>query len=382
MKIRKGFTLIETALSLVIFSTMMIYVVNSIQNTNRELQVQKELEFYRVFERGTKNSFEQIIDAFSGICNNVSSDSQATWGWGHDQCSNTLLFPTFVSNDKIKYDLDLSSLSSSESTNLVNAIMHSFSPYCSLDKQTSTTLEMICPSVRGVDYDLGSGTIANPQTAGSDVDPLLPPDVMLTTAKNDQDGVERQHSYNFSFLDVYEKRRMISLQKFSKYKTMLKTFHNMKLSLEVANSPSTGLNSIDDEFVPWMWTVFGDDSSSVLGSLCDTSGGTSCTNLDTDDIWRSNLSGIALYSRRIIDNLNNGDLSITTDGFGNMLSFYPFMSQCSDADISSCSTTAPPLPQEDYYNQMRPPYASVLYIETYKNKTTSAPEYGRTYISY
>jgi hypothetical protein len=185
-----------------------------------------------------------------------------------------------------------------------------------------------------------------------------------------------------SYLSTFEKRRRISLEKFFSIRNTMRKYYGNRLATEVANAPDKGLNSIDDEFAPWFWMAFGDSKSDVLSAICDTGGGSKCDNLDTNNIWRSSVSGDALFMRRTIVNMMNGDYSLVVDGFGNKVNLFPLMSQCSNDDIDTCTTTAPAVAQEEYYNIMRPPYTSALYIDVFSDKTETAPDYGRIYISY
>ena len=379
---RSGFSIIEVALSLMIISIVTIGVLKQLQSTNRAALIQKELDYKATVDNGMKISFEQILDSFEPICSNIASDASTKWGWGHNSCNNTSPFSTFVAPNILRYNIQFSSLSAQDRASLENAIVGAFAPYCTLKAKDNSKLDLQCVNLSAMQYDLGAGAVASAHTVGSDIDPSAVPVATITLQRHEGDGTVSSQNSDINFLDVYEKRRNFSLEKFNAIRNVMKTYYNTQLSLEVANAPSTGLNSTDDEFVPWQWKMFGDSTSSVLGSVCDLAGGNTCSNLNTNNIWRNSLSGIGLYMRRVTTNLFNGDVRLTIDGFGNQITLYPLMSQCGNNDISTCGTTAPAIPQKDYFNIMRPPYMSALYINTYKDKSVVAPPYGRAYVSY
>jgi len=381
-RMRNGMTMIETGLSLAILSVVILTTFNYLRSTKRDVLIQREIDFRAVFGDGIKKSFEEILDAYEPICSSITSDAQTKWGWGHSQCDGTSPFPTYLASEQIRYNLELSSLSASEKLRLEDAIVGAFSPYCSLSSVGANNIDLRCPTMTNLVYDLGSGSVAAAHTLGQDIDPSIIPKATMTISRKEGDGSITTVDTNIPLLDLYQKRRQFSLEKFNLIRNIAKTYYNNQLSLEVANAPSTGLNSIDDEFVWWGWKMFGDNTSDVLGSICNTGGTDICSNLNTNNIWRSSLSGNGLYMRRLSQNMLNGDTRMSVDGFGNQVVFYPMMSQCANNDISTCSTTAPPVPQKGYYNIMRPPYVSVLYIDSFKDKTVVAPSYGRAYISY
>ncbi len=379
---RSGFSIIETGMAIALVGIVTVSAITYLRSANRTAQIQMEIDYKATFEEGMKSSFESILDTFEPICSSITSDAQSKWGWGSSQCDATSPFPTYLAPEKIRYRIEFSSLSAQNKKALENDIVGAYSPYCTLDSVTNTQIDLRCPNLNNLTYDLGGGAVASAHTVATDIDPTAVPVTTITIMRREGDGTYSPQTHNISFLDVYEKRRQFSIEKMSAIQSVLKTYYNNQLSLEVANSPTTGLNSIDDEFVPWQWKSFGDNTSSVLGSICDTAGGNTCSNLNTDNIWRNSLSGDGLYMRRIVVNLLSGDFRLTTDGFGNQMTFYPFMSQCANNDITTCAVTAPPVPQKDYFNIMRPPYVSALYIDTFKDKTVVAPAYGRVYISY
>lgn len=379
---RNGFTMVELTLVIMIFSVIAIAIAKQMQSTNRTAQIQKELDYRATVDTGMKKVFEQIIDSFEPICSNINSDTQTLWGWGHAQCSGTSPFPQYVAPEHLRYTINLTSLSATNRQSLINNIVAAFSPYCVLDTTNNTQVNLLCADMSNLTYDLGAGNVAAAHTVGIDIDPFNAPTATLSLRRREGDGTVSTQTNNISFLDVYQKRRSFSLEKFNVLRDTMKTFYNNQLTVEVANAPSTGLNSVNDEFVPWQWKIFGDDTAQVLGSVCNLGGGTTCANLNSDNIWRSSLSGIGLFMRRVSSNLLNGDTRMAVDGFGNQLILYPMLSQCANNDISTCGTVAPAIPQNDYFNVMRPPYMSVVYINTYKNKTVNAPAYGRKYIAY
>jgi len=379
---RNGLSIFEVALSIVIVSVVSIGIIKQIKSATRTNQIQVEMDYKIMLENAMKMSFEQIIDMYEPVCSKITSDAQTKWGWGHNQCSGTSPFPIYVNPEKIRYNINLNSLSASNKQSLINNIESAYSPYCSVQSTTNTQINMLCPNLSGIVYNLGSGNVASAHTAGQDINPFNVPTATISVQRREGTGLFSTQTYKVSFMDVYEKRRNFSLEKFNVLRSSMKSFYDNQLAVEVANAPSTGLNSTDDEFIPWQWKMFGDKTSQVIGSVCNTAGGTTCSNLNTNNIWRSTVSGAGLYSRRLYNNLLSGDSRMAVDGFGNQIYIYPMMSQCANSDMSACNTVAPAVPQKNYFNILRPPYMSAIYISTYKNKTTVAPPYGRAYVSY
>ena len=353
------------------------------RQTKEDISRAKEYDFYRTFESGLKHSFEQIIDTFEPVCSNITSDAQDKWGWGHSNCKNTSPLPIYANTSIIKYKLDLNNLTSAKANSLVNFIVQSFAPYCSLNKKTSSSLELFCPYTRNLQYDLGGGLVASAHTTGSDIDPNIVPSFTLTYRRLTSygSGYEDQ-KFNGNFANVYAKRRNFTLEKFNTVRATLKKFYQQKLALEIENPPDTGLSSTSDEFVPWFWESFGDKKTDVWSKTCDLKGGDTCTNLDTSDIWRKNLNAGGLFWRRLKANLLSGETKYAIDGFGNEVRIYPILKQCTNNDITTCSVTSPPVPKIDYFNEYTPPYTTALFINTCKDKSVSALDYCRMYISY
>lgn len=379
--LRRGFSIIETALSLAILAIVTVSVTKYIISANRTALIQNEIDFRASFAEAMKSSFEQILDIYEPICSNITGDALNLWGWRHAQCSATSPLPVYVATGFIRYPINFGSLSAQNAAVLQNAIVGAYAPHCTFDSVTATTLTLRCPTLRNLTYNLGAGAVASGHVVNNDINPLTVPNVTMAFVRQEKTGLLTNLTNNFTLLDVYEKRRQFSLEKINLVRNALKVFHNTQMSVEVANSPTTGLNSINDEFVPWYWKAFGDSTALALGSICNVAGVT-CANFNTNNIWRSTLSGNGLYFRRVVANLLGGDSRMTIDGFGNQITLYPELSQCANADITTCAVVAPPVPQNDYFNLMRPPFTSVLYINTFRDLTAVAPAYGRAYVSY
>lgn len=381
---RNAFVLQELVIAFVILGLVLTAAIQMLRESKENVHRAKEYDTYYTIESGIKTSFENVIDAFAPVCANISNDAQASWGWGHAQCNKTSPLPIYVATSKIRYQLNLNQLTAANRSMLVNEIVDAFSPYCTLDAQTNTTLDLFCPYVRNLQYDIAGGVNASAHTLGSDIDPRTAPSVVLTYRRVSTLGniAPQDMTYRASLSDLWSKRNNFTLEKWNDIRTMLKQLYENRMTLELANSPTNGLNSTFDAFVPWFWEAFGNAANPSAYPVCALGGSTKCLNLNSSNHWRTAAPAPALIMRRLMTNLMSADPKYAVDGFGNMVRLYPIMSKCGVNDISTCLATAPALPQRDYYNLESPPWTSSLYLATCRNKKVAAPDYCRMLIAY
>lgn len=403
---KKGMTVIEVALAILIMGIVIGYAIKAMVTTNENLRMNKERHFAYTFDKAMKTSAALIMDAYEPVCSTISGDAVANWGWGHSSCNKTSPFPAYNSTgtEKIVYNLQLSNLSATASAALVSNIAQAYAPYCAVSSQTTTKLELRCANLRGLTYDIGGGPISAVQgtvdatgtmTANGDINPTLSPSYTITYNRVRENGnVTETSTYNGALSDFWVKRRNYSLEKLNKVSNYFKAFNYAVLTRELENTAPTGLNSTDDEFVPWFWEAFGDyvsPTASAGNNNCTDVGGT-CTNLNTNNIWRSGNPSAALIWRRTVASLGQNDSSITIDGFGNEQRIIPIMSQCTAAagpnQLTTCTTTAPyngapAVPADSYFSGVsKPPYTSVIFSSTCANNAVAAPAYCRYLIAY
>ncbi|MBD3822927.1 MAG: hypothetical protein IE916_00260 [Epsilonproteobacteria bacterium] len=388
-RLRKGFSLLELGISLILIALLYIGVIRGMNSAKESRQAEAEFVDYDEMERGVKQSFVAILDAFEPICSDIPADTTLSWGWQHNDCKMTSPYPVYsdAGNDrKITYSIQFNSLTAAEQGQLENTIIENYNGVCSRITKTATALELRCPKILDVLYSTGGAyTRTGAHVANTDIDPRLPPSVRINYDRRSTTGTfSAVSNYEFTMNNVFDYRRRFSHTKINRIKDTLKSFHETKLLTEFNAPPPGALHSMDDEFVPWFWEAFGDDAAQVTAANCAIAGG-SCTNLNTDNIWRTtDINRRALYWRRMVQNLFMGDTSVTVDGFGNGLFFVPFMSQCINNNIDSCVIVAPTLPQDNFITagNVRPPHTSVIYSSNFNLKDTAAPTDGRTYFTY
>lgn len=364
---RKGFTLIEMALSLAIMALISLALYRWSDSVADDTMVKQEyLNAYR-FEAGIKDSMVAILDTFEGTCGNIASDATTSmaWGWGSSSCANTSPLPRRSGNNLI-YDINLGSLSAGLQASLKNKIISAYAPMCRFSSSNTTSLTLSCgPTFTGFQYDTTSGLVNQYHTPGGTFNMLDTPTPVLTITRSyTQGSTTEAKTYRLNLSDVWQQRLAYSTMKMEAVAKMLKNQYNMKLAKEVSNTSPTGLNSVDDELIPWHWTAFGDNAATAATTVCSKNTSTGvCDNLNTNNIWRST-TGDALLWRRFITGLASGEYKYAVDGFGNPLRLYPIITQRNGAtDLSTCTVTAPTSPREPYAISatVKPPYGSVIY---------------------
>ncbi|MDD4969839.1 MAG: type II secretion system protein [Paludibacter sp.] len=387
---RSGFAMVEIVIGIFILTLLATSAIIGMSSMNEATRFQKELNFYRDFDNGLKTTFESITDTFEPYCSSITTGTQASWGWGHSSCNATSPLPVFSSagtGDQIIYSIQWSTLSAQEQTTLEQSIVQSYAPYCQEVSKGASSLTLRCGNLTGLTYDLGAGAVASAHTAGSDINPLVVPSFTISyrqqNARSNQVNIV---TYNGTFADLWQKRRNYSLEKFNTFSRSMKAFFNAKLIRESQNTAPTGLNSVDDEFVPWHWEALGGTPASVSSAVCTDTAGT-CTNLTSPAIWQTTTPHRATVMKNVIANVSATNAAISLDGFGNMVRMLPISSLCTNTDLSVCTDTAlpsaPSVPADNYYaGAIKPPYASVLFTASCKDTSVTRPNYCRNYIAY
>jgi len=386
---RKALSMLEMIFTIILIGIVYIAILKVSSTYSAEREVYSELNLYQNIDAAVKESFVNIIDTFEPVCSNIPSIASTRWGWGHNSCSTTSPLPVYSNaggNRQIDYKIQFSSLSATAATSLENKIVGSYLGVCILNTRNNTQLLLDCPRILNVTYSTGGAFAATIHTLGTPLDPVNAPTIKITYDRISPIGTIAAGTpppeYDFSLTDIYSLRTGYSLTKMNTLKSSLQRFYNAELGREFNNFPAAGLHSMDDEFVPWFWKVFGDDSA-LISSLCVVAGGT-CANLNSDNIWRSTFGAKGLM-KNVYDNLLASDSKYSVDGFGNQLNLYPFVSQCTGAgaDFTTCTTTVPPLPQDNYISgTVRPPYSSVLYVQGYGARGVTTPQHTKMYLSY
>lgn len=387
---RRAFTMAELTLSLALIGTMTIGFMKLVKNYTEDQGHAMERAFNQGMNSGIQASFIDIIEAFQRPLSNFR-DNSVNWGW--TLAKNTSPLPISGKTNGIgyiDYEIDTGLLSAAELTTLQGKIISNFNGICSpVGGQPRGNVRLTCPQLNRITYTLGAvGGLVRGHTPNTPLNSSLVPTVRVDFWREFPTSTRAKVStpYTFNLTEVYNARRNYSTRKINTIRNAMESFHNRQVMREVANSVSSGgLNSMDDEFVPWFWQMFGDNSiASPNTTICAKGAGTTCANLNTNNIWRSNLSQRGLFMNRIINNLLAGDRSFGVDGFNNPIFIYPIMSQCPVAtrDLMLCPVAAPALPADNYMAIGNPPYLSAIYTPSFSDRSAIAPDYGRVYVSY
>ncbi len=389
--------MIELSLVLVVGGMIFLGLYKMIKNHTENRGYAEERAFTQAIDSGIKNSFLNILDAYDTRGASFV-DTSNSWGWFNSP--NTSPFPVSANASGLPfldYRLDTVGLSAPQLANLRNEIVANFNGACSLDTTVRPRgdVRLFCPKLIRLEYNIGTTpTSATGHALGQTLNPENVPTIKVfyTREYPTSSLPVSQEEYDFSMSEIYNVRRSVSIRRLNTMRSAMEGFHNRTMIRELANSPTNGgvaggLNSMDDEFVPWIWKALGDNIVSVNSINCAKTGGgvKSCTNLSTSNIWRSSMAGRGLYTSRIIGNLLGGDLSFALDGFNNPIYIYILANNCSvtTTNLLSCPpNVVPALPRDDYMTVGVPPFVSILYIPTANIKNTVAPDYARMYVSY
>lgn len=385
---RSGFTLIELILSMAIIAVLFASLVPMINSAKEDEGQRKEFAFYESMEDGIKQSFISILDAYEPAAGTVTSDATTTWGWG--RIRSTSPFPWWLGSKKIRYSLDSRGISSTQRNRLIQTIIGSFHGVCTQSSLSGNNLDLMCPKLSNLNYTFGGGAVARAHTLGTDLNPSSVPTVRLGFKRRSPTGFTPEASWvnqthTFTMADVYSLRQNYSFKKISEIRRSLRRWFVSKLSLELKNGAPGGLNSIDDTIIPWEWMLTGGNGSAAhratifgSGSKCIHSGSV-CSNINSGGIglWPSGSIKYGRVARRISSYMFHGDKKYNVDGFNNQLMIHPLSNTCG-TNLTTCSVTAPVSPRDNYSGTA--PYSAAIFIGTFGNTGTNAPEYGRTYV--
>jgi len=384
---KKAFTIIEVMMVLVITGVTMLGFIKVVQNYKEDRGYAEERAFNTIISNGINTSFLDIIEAFQGSASSFI-DSSANWGWS--LLKDTSAFPIYSTSNGLPtllFRLDEGLLSASKLAELQGKIASNFNGACTRvsDPQMNGNVALMCPKLRNLIYDVGGTSLTTPQNVGAVINPSLIPIVKVSFLRDYPTNRKAPtvETYTFNMSDVYLNRRNYSMRRITTIKTAMENFHNRAITKEIANSSTGGgLNSMDDIFVPWMWKIFGDNATKI-DTLCNKTG-TSCSNLNTNEIWRNSVSNKGLLTRRVFTNLLGGDSSYAIDGFNNPIFILPFMSDCPTGtnDLTACPINVPSVPSDNYLTIGNPPFITAIYTPSFRDKTIDAPDYGRVYLSY
>lgn len=391
-----AFTMIELVFVVMIIGVMSLGLYKMVKNFTEDEEYREERFFLQTVETGIKSSFLDIIDGYEGGVTNSVVDSSSNWGWETTLSSTSPLPVSSVGVgglNYIDYKLQTGILTATEYSVLQAKIVSNFRGSCSLDGSSGVgTLRLFCPRLSSLRYDFGATLGAvTPHVLGNPLNPFDVPVVhvnYISTEITTKGAPRVSRVYDFSLNDVYQAKRNLSIRKIKTIRTAMESFVNATLSRELSNARrvdgSGGLNSGDDVFVPWVWKIFGDNSSQVRTTMCVKPAGaiTSCTNMNSNNIWRSSVGQKGIYSRRVVNNLLGGDRGFLVDGFNNPIFIYPLASSCSTLDYSLCPIVAPSLPTDNYLTLGNPPFVSVIYTPSFSSKNVSIEDYGRVLVAY
>jgi len=397
---RKAFTILELSLVIIIGGVIFLGLYKIIKNQAEDNEFAEESAFAQAMNSGINNSFLDIIEAYRTRAT-TAPDGVANWGWTNSP--NTSPFPvslTVGGLPYIDYRLDTVGIPVNELANLRVEIASNFNGACYLDTapQPRGNVRLFCPKLVRVTYNVGNLiNTPNAHILGQHINPINAPTVNVVYNRRNRDFPAGsavplfQQTYTFSMDEVYANRRNVSLRRLNTLRNAMEGFHNKTLMREIANSPtnngaSGGLNSINDEFVPWIWKALGDNQAFANSLTCaKTVVGGACTNFTSPNVWRTAGVARSVFTNRIITNLLGGDRSFAVDGFNNPIMIYMLNHQCplTISDILACPLlTIPAQPSDTYINIGTPPFISVIFIPTANLRNIVYPDYVRMYVSY
>jgi len=391
---RKGFITFDAMIGVGILSLLVVGLYQiSRQNRENKTLTEKRL-FLQSMDIASIESFKDVIDSYIDKASNFS-DSSTEWGWNN--IANASPFPIIEEVggiDYLKYELD-KSIGKTKLDRLRHSIASNYQGACynySEKLSSDTDLYLYCPLLVDVKYDTPTKTdVDTPFTKGTTIDPNDVPIMKVTYKLYDtHKSSYTEEEYDITYSDVYNARKNLTSQKIIDVRNVLEDFATATKLKEVANEEnddgSGGLNNADDEMVGWHWKSYGDDKDKIRNVFCDkASGGGECSNLNTNDIWRSGTNiKRGLIAKRVADNFLGGVQSFFVDGFNNGIYIHPNGNDCSGStDLSSCNINSLTIPQDDYITIGKPPYTSYIYIDPYKDTTKSNNDpYGRIVMTY
>ena len=390
--------MLELSLVIIVGGVIFLGLYKVVKNQAEDNEFAEERAFTQAMNSGIQNSFLDIIEAYRTRAS-TALDGVANWGWTNSP--NTSPFPislTVGGLAYLDYRLDTIGIPANELANLRGEIASNFNGACSLDApQPNGKVRLFCPKLVRISYNIGTLTnTANAHVLGQQINPINTPTVNVVYNRRNRDFPAGSavpllpQTYTFSMDEVYANRRNVSLRRLNTIRTAMEGFHNKTLMREIANrslsSGAGGLNSINDEFVPWIWKALGDNPALANSLNCvKTVAGGACTNFASSDVWKTSGLSRSVFTNRIIKNLLGGDRSFAVDGFNNPIFIYMLNHQCpvGVANLILCPIgVIPATPSDNYINVGTPPYISVIFIPTANFRNVVYPDYARMYVSY
>jgi len=395
-KNRKAFTMVEMTLVMIVIGILGLGLLKGLKTFKANQEVREQISSLRTMETGMKSSFIDILDAYEPAITASVADGSSNWGWAVNfRRTSPLPVANIIGGiGYLDYRVEVGGISAPLRTNLISKIASNFRGAC-FPKTAGVpagTVRLMCPRLKSLVYDVGTA-IGSPvgHSLGTSLNSLNIPVVHIGYDKvNILKRLSRKtlSVYDFSMSEVYQARRNLSVRKIATIRGAMEVFVNATLTRELANprnsDGSGGLNSMDDQFVPWGWKMFGNSTLQVRTSICNKASGntTPCSNLSTNNIWRSGASAKGLYIRRVVNNFLSGDSGFFVDGFNNPIFIYPFANSCAGSDYFACGIIPPPVPTDNYLNIGRPPFVSVIYTPDFSSKNTIAEDFGRVLVGY
>jgi len=396
---RLAFATMDALMAISIISLGMIGYYYMKQDEERASTVNERKLFLQQTDIASRQTFLDIIEAYSpklGAENGVVKDTDTRWGWSKSNGTSPFPISSTVSGiTYLRYELQSGILSATAFADLRKKIANNYREVCSdLSARVGSvsSVYLYCPLFNGISYDVSSGAtgLVSPFVKGGTIDPEVIPTLRISYKKYDSlKSTFTIEEYRVPFTSEYLSRQNDTSRKMIDIRNVLETYANSTKLREIANVESIdgsgGLNNADDEFVGWHWKSFGDNRASMDATYCNKAvGGGQCTNLNTNNVWRSGLNiRKGLIARRVANNFFGGDMGNLVDGFGNAIYIHPTSSDCSAvANIYTCQINSLAIPQDNYITTGTPPYVTAIYIEPFGLKTRSSKPYGKTYIVY
>jgi len=391
LKLRSAYLMVELVVVVMVLGLIATFYAKTKQHTDIVSSVQHDEAFMQNMKYGIKNSFIDIIEGY-GDKVLPTAEANRDWGWTKRRVSPLPTFVPSATKPTLRYSLD-TSIGATRLTKLKNDILENYNGACSVDSSTNSRLVLLCPKLKTLKYSVGGGDVNSIHTVGTHLDTRTIPLLKVKYWHEAIGSVARkEREYHFGLEDIYQARRNISIRKINTIRNAMERLHNTTESLEIKNRFSSvatgGLHSMDDMFIGWVWKAFGTNPALINTICAKPTASLQCTNLNTNTIWRSSVSGRAMYSMALVKSLLLNDKNYLIDGFNNPIYIYPYSSFCSSAvtDWGLCANTAPAVPFDGYSsggaNIPSTPHISVIYTPSYSSKNQSGSDFGKIYVSY
>lgn len=384
----RGFTLTEVILSLAVTMLVLSGIFLFFTSLNASIEnSRKRANLIRLAD-GIKKSAKFIIEVYTPYCTTNITNSAFGWGWKHPNCSGVRIFPV-LSGNTLTFEFNEGILSQQDRNRLKYGIA-SFFDFCRVDVSQVNKVIVTCSEFDAIYYCRGdvsncnslSNLVTVVHVPGQSYDYVANRVVALVVEYTEvgrlgKGGIVHRvgNTDPFSpaildFGDFYQEMDQKNYKKFIDIYNALKRYEVTKRVLEMKNTAPTGLDEINDYFIPWVYQITANSETNAY-AICNDSNG-NCANLQSNSYWNRGIGATDMLSfmRNIVNYLLR-DNSYFVDAWGNPIGveilanpqncrlLYP------GSSINCIRISNPPYPQKNYDTLFphRPPFVGFIYSE-------------------